>query len=38
MKIIEYAPQIKCTAFGVTDKKDANGIGDNIQVYDMNPV
>ena len=27
--------KIKCTIFGVTAKQDANGIGNNAQVYDI---
>ena len=34
MKIIEYAPKIKCTIFGCDcQTTDANGIGDNVKVY-----
>ena len=32
IKILEYAPKLKCTIFGVTAKHSANGIGDNVQI------
>ena len=32
IKILEYAPKLKCTIFGVTAKHSANGIGNNVQI------
>ena len=35
MKILEYAPNIKHTIFGVIAKQDTNSFRDNVQVYEM---